>query len=122
MGFGYFSLSKFLKHRVKKAVDFIFQFEKNLAAYCKKRGFDGVICGHIHHAEIKEIDGIVYMNDGDWVESCTALVEHHNGQWEIVTWTQEKDNVDIDNSSSSYKRSKRRAGESGVDVSRPSVV
>ena len=54
--------------------------------------FDGVICGHIHHAEIKDIDGIKYMNDGDWVESCTALVEHHDGRWEIITWTKEKDN------------------------------
>jgi UDP-2,3-diacylglucosamine pyrophosphatase LpxH len=99
-GFGYFSLSLFLKHRVKKAVDFIFHFEHNLADYCRKRGFDGVICGHIHHAEIKEIDGVVYMNDGDWVESCTALVERHDGTWEIVTWTQETDNVvdDIDSS------------------------
>jgi UDP-2,3-diacylglucosamine pyrophosphatase LpxH len=85
-GFGYWSLSKYLKHRVKKAVDFIFQFEKNLAGYCKKRGFDGVICGHIHHAEIKDIDGVVYMNDGDWVESMSALVEHHDGQWEIIYW------------------------------------
>ena len=91
-GFGYFSISKFLKHRVKKAVDFIFKFEENLANYCKKRGFDGVICGHIHHAEIKEINGVMYMNDGDWVESCTALVEHHDGRWEIITWTKEKDN------------------------------
>ena len=98
LGFGYFSLSLYLKHRVKKAVDFIFHFEKNLAVYCKKRGFDGVICGHIHHAEIKEIDGVVYMNDGDWVESCTALVEHHTGRWEILTWTQtnDKDNIDSD--------------------------
>lgn len=86
-GFGYWSLSKYLKGKVKKSVDFIFQFEKNLAGYCKKRGFDGVICGHIHHAEIKDIDGIAYMNDGDWVESLTALVEHHNGTWELVTWT-----------------------------------
>jgi UDP-2,3-diacylglucosamine pyrophosphatase LpxH len=93
MGFGYFSLSQYLKHRVKKAVDFIFKFEQNLAAYCKKRGFDGVICGHIHHAEIKTIDGVVYMNDGDWVESCTALVEHWDGRWEIVVWTQEHDHV-----------------------------
>ena len=85
-GFGYFSLSQYLKARVKKAVDFIFQFEKNLAGYCKKRGYDGVICGHIHHAEIKYIDDIVYMNDGDWVESCTALVEHIDGKWEIVQW------------------------------------
>jgi UDP-2,3-diacylglucosamine pyrophosphatase LpxH len=92
MGFGYFSLSRFLKYKVKKAVDFIFHFERNLAAYCKKRGYDGVICGHIHHAEIKYIDGVRYMNDGDWVESCTALVEHHDGRWEIITWTKEKDN------------------------------
>jgi predicted phosphodiesterase len=70
----------------------MFQFEKNLAQYCKKRGYDGVICGHIHHAEIKEIDGVIYMNDGDWVESCTALVEHHDGKWEIITWTKENDN------------------------------
>ena len=85
---GYWSLSKYLKYKVKKASDFLFQFERNLAAYCKKRGYDGVICGHIHHAEIKEIDGVTYMNDGDWVESMTALVEHHDGGWELVTWTQ----------------------------------
>jgi predicted phosphodiesterase len=94
----------------------MFQFEKNLAGYCKKRGFDGVICGHIHHAEIKEIDNVIYMNDGDWVESCTALVEHWDGHWEIVIWTKESDNVDTDNTSSSYKRLKRRAGTSGADI------
>ena len=98
LGLGYWSLSKFLKHRVKKATDFMFQFEKNLATYCKKRGFDGVICGHIHHAEIKDIDGIIYMNDGDWVESMTALVEHHDGKWEIITWTKETDNEGKNNS------------------------
>ena len=112
MGFGYWSFSLYLKHRVKKAVDFVFRFEKNLAAYCKKRGFDGVICGHIHNAEIKEIDGIIYMNDGDWVESCTALVEHYDGQWEIVTWTKENDDVVIDNTSSTRKRSNRYTSES----------
>ena len=90
MGFGYWSLSKFLKHKVKKAVDFMFKFEQNVTAYCKRKGFDGVICGHIHNAEIKMIDGIVYMNDGDWVESCTALVEHHDGRWEIITWQEIK--------------------------------
>jgi UDP-2,3-diacylglucosamine pyrophosphatase LpxH len=107
MGFGYFSLSKYLKYKVKKAVDFVFKFEENLANYCKKRGFDGVICGHIHHAEIKEINGVTYMNDGDWVESCTALVEHWDGKWEIITWTQEKDNVANDISSSTPQRSAR---------------
>ena len=117
MGFGYFSLSLFLKRRVKRAVDFIFKFEQNLANYCKKRGFDGVICGHIHHAEIKEISGVVYMNDGDWVESMTALVEHWDGHWEIVTWTKESDNVVDDIDSGSYKQSKRHSGKSGDSVS-----
>jgi UDP-2,3-diacylglucosamine pyrophosphatase LpxH len=118
MGFGYFSLSQFLKHKVKKAVDFIFKFEENLANYCKKRGFDGVICGHIHHAEIKEINGVTYMNDGDWVESCTALVEHHSGKWEIITWTKEKDDVVTDPDSDSRERSNGPARKSGVTVSR----
>lgn len=90
-GLGYWSLSKYLKTKVKKSIDFIFQFEENLAAYCKKRGFDGVICGHIHYAEIKEINGVTYMNDGDWVESLTALVEHHSGEWQIITWKLEKE-------------------------------
>jgi len=117
IGFGYFSLSRFLKHRVKKAIDFIFQFEQNLASYCKKRGFDGVICGHIHHAEIKQIDDVMYMNDGDWVESCSALVEHHNGQWEIITWTQEKDHVVDDIDSRPHKRSKRHTSTSDAGIS-----
>jgi len=119
MGFGYWSLSKYLKHRVKKAVDFIFQFEKNLAGYCKKRGYDGVICGHIHHAEIKDIDGVVYMNDGDWVESCTALVEHWDGRWEIITWTKERDDVVDDIDSSSHKQSKRYSGQDRTTVPQP---
>ena len=121
-GFGYFSLSQYLKDRVKKAVDFIFKFEQNLAAYCKKRGFDGVICGHIHRAEIKQIDGVIYMNDGDWVESCTALVEHLDGRWEIVTWTKEKDRVDIDTDGSSHKQPKGYSGESGDTVSQSTDV
>ena len=122
MGFGYFSISKFLKHRVKKAVDFMFKFEENLANYCKKRGFDGVICGHIHHAEIKEINGVMYMNDGDWVESCTALVEHWNGRWEIVTWTKEKDRVDIDTDSSSREQSSGRSGKNRTSIQRPNEL
>jgi UDP-2,3-diacylglucosamine pyrophosphatase LpxH len=112
LGFGYWSLSKYLKYRVKKAVDFVFQFEKNLAAYCKKRGFDGVICGHIHHAEIRDIDGVVYMNDGDWVESMTALVEHHTGVWEIITWTKETDDVVANINGSSHQQSARRSRKS----------
>jgi UDP-2,3-diacylglucosamine pyrophosphatase LpxH len=84
MGFGYWSLSKWLKHRVKGAVDFMFHFEKTITDYARRRGFDGVICGHIHYAEIKNINGIIYMNDGDWVESLTALVEHEDGRWQII--------------------------------------
>jgi UDP-2,3-diacylglucosamine pyrophosphatase LpxH len=84
----YWSLSAFIKHKVKKAVEFINSFEDAVARQCKKMGYDGVVCGHIHHAEIKDMDGITYYNDGDWVESCTALVEHMDGRMEIVTWAQ----------------------------------
>jgi len=91
LGFGYWSLSKYLKKKVKKAIGFVFEFEKTITDYCKKRGYDGVICGHIHTPEIKDIDGIAYMNDGDWVETCSALVEHFSGRWEIVYWTEIKD-------------------------------
>jgi UDP-2,3-diacylglucosamine pyrophosphatase LpxH len=119
LGFGYFSLSKYLKYKVKKAVDFVFKFEENLANYCKKRGFDGVICGHIHHAEIKEINGVAYMNDGDWVESCTALVEHWDGHWEIITWTREKDDVDTDTNSGSREQSSGRARKNRTGIQGP---
>ena len=101
-GFGYWSLSQFLKQRVKRAIDFIFHFERNLTDYCRKRGFDGVICGHIHKAEIKMIDGIAYMNDGDWVESCSALVEHMDGKWELIFWTKETHDVDFVSDSSQH--------------------
>ena len=87
-GFGYWSVSKYLKLQIKRAVSYIFEFESNITNYCKKKRFDGVICGHIHTAEIKNIDGTIYMNDGDWVESCTALVEHMDGRWEIITWNE----------------------------------
>lgn len=86
LGFGYWSLSKWLKSQVKTAVGFIFKFEHNLAEHCKKKGYDGVICGHIHHADIKKIGEVMYMNSGDWVEGCTALIEHLDGSWEIITW------------------------------------
>ena len=70
------------------AVNFISAFEETLAKEAKKRQLDGVICGHIHHAEIRDIDGIVYCNDGDWVESCTALVEEWDGSLRIVHWVE----------------------------------
>ena len=97
----------------------MFKLEENLANYCKKRGFDGVICGHIHHAEIKQIDGVTYMNDGDWVESCTALVEHHSGVWEIITWTREKDDVDTDIDSSSREQPSGRSGKNRTGIQGP---
>lgn len=92
LGLNYWSFSKWLKYKVKKAVDFIFHFELNITEYAKRKGYDGVICGHIHHAEIKMINSISYMNTGDWVESCTALIEHKNGDWEIKNLLLEKCN------------------------------
>lgn len=86
MGFGYRSMSKFLKDKVKDAVSFIFKFETNLTTYAKKHDYEGVICGHIHTPDIKVIDDIIYMNDGDWVESCSALVETMDGEWKIIYW------------------------------------
>jgi UDP-2,3-diacylglucosamine pyrophosphatase LpxH len=86
MGFGYFSVSAFLKTRVKNALQFIENFEAAVAEEARRRGVDGVICGHIHKAEMRDIDGIAYVNDGDWVESCTALVEHPDGRLEILEW------------------------------------
>src|SRR3546814_9450219 len=76
MGLGYWSLSQYLKHKVKDAVSFISAFEDALAKEAKRRGFDGVVCGHIHKAQIREVDGILYCNDGDWVESRTRSEEH----------------------------------------------
>ncbi|WP_305856274.1 UDP-2,3-diacylglucosamine diphosphatase [Balneatrix alpica] len=90
-GMGYWSLSAYLKHRVKKAVSFISEFEEALAHECQRRGFDGVVCGHIHHAEIRKVGEVRYLNCGDWVESCTALVEHLDGRIELVRWVRQRE-------------------------------
>ncbi|HEY4083950.1 MAG TPA: UDP-2,3-diacylglucosamine diphosphatase [Burkholderiaceae bacterium] len=87
LGMPYWSLSKYLKQKVKRAVSFISDFEVAVAREARKRGVDGVVCGHIHHAEMRMIDGVLYCNDGDWVESLTALVEHHDGKLEILDWS-----------------------------------
>jgi UDP-2,3-diacylglucosamine pyrophosphatase LpxH len=89
LGYPYWSLSAWLKRQVKEAVKAIDRFEAALAAEARRRGCDGVVCGHIHHAAIREVDGVVYMNDGDWVESCTALVEHADGRLELLDWAAE---------------------------------
>jgi UDP-2,3-diacylglucosamine pyrophosphatase LpxH len=86
LGLPYWSLSKYLKLKVKRAVNFIGDFEAAVARAARERGADGVVCGHIHHAEMRWIDGVLYCNDGDWVESLTALVEHPDGRLEIVDW------------------------------------
>ena len=86
LGFSYWSLSQFLKHKVKNAVSYITDFEIALAQEARRRGVDGVVCGHIHKAEIRQIGDVLYCNDGDWVESLTALVETEQGELAILHW------------------------------------
>ncbi|MFV0622467.1 UDP-2,3-diacylglucosamine diphosphatase [Sphingomonas sp. ac-8] len=86
MGLPYWSLSAYAKHRVKNAVSFISRFEETVAHAAAERGVDGVVCGHIHTAEIRRIGDVTYYNDGDWVESCTALVEHADGRMALIDW------------------------------------
>jgi UDP-2,3-diacylglucosamine pyrophosphatase LpxH len=86
-GLKYWSLAGYLKHRVKNAVSYIGRFEQAVALEARRREVDGMICGHIHRAEVRRIEGVLYANCGDWVESCTALVEHHDGRLELMRWT-----------------------------------
>lgn len=86
LGFTYWSLSAWAKLKVKNAVNFIGRFEETLAAEAARHGVDGVICGHIHSAAQRDVDGLIYINTGDWVESCTAVVEHEDGRMEIIHW------------------------------------
>ena len=86
LGYPYWSLSSWLKRQVKGAVKAMDRFEAALAGTARERGFDGVVCGHIHHAEMRDLGGVLYLNCGDWVESCTALVEHQDGRIELVDW------------------------------------
>ena len=89
LGLPYWSLSKMAKHKVKNAVEFISQYEEVVARAAAQRNVDGVVCGHIHTAEFRDIDGVEYWNDGDWVEGCNALVEHEDGRMEILHWPEE---------------------------------
>lgn len=86
-GLRYWSLAGYLKHKVKNAVSYIGNYERAVATEAGHRDLDGMICGHIHHAEMRDIQGVTYCNCGDWVESCTALVEHHDGRLELLRWT-----------------------------------
>jgi UDP-2,3-diacylglucosamine pyrophosphatase LpxH len=81
---GYWSLAGYAKTRVKRAVSFIFDFEDSVIHAVRERGLDGVICGHIHNAALRRVDGITYINCGDWVDSCTAIVEHLDGELELI--------------------------------------
>ena len=89
----YWSLAAYLKHKVKNAVQYIGQYEEILAAEAERRRVDGLICGHIHHAEISQIGDVIYMNCGDWVESCTALVERWDGTIELIHWADKREVV-----------------------------
>ncbi len=87
LGLPYWSLSAYLKHRVKTALNYVTDFEGAVAREARQRQLQGVVCGHIHRAQMRDIDGVLYCNDGDWVESLTALVEHHDGRLELVDWS-----------------------------------
>ncbi|MEI7737259.1 MAG: UDP-2,3-diacylglucosamine diphosphatase [Betaproteobacteria bacterium] len=86
LGLPYWSLSAYLKHKVKSALNYVTAFEDALAQEAKRRGFHGVVCGHIHRAQIREIDGVLYCNDGDWVESRSAMIENFDGSLELLFW------------------------------------
>ncbi|MCQ8240945.1 UDP-2,3-diacylglucosamine diphosphatase [Rhizosaccharibacter radicis] len=104
LGLPYRSLSAWAKRQVKGAVKAIDRFETALAAEARRRGLDGVICGHIHHAEMRDLGGVLYINDGDWVESCTALLEHPDGRLELIDWAEQR--------RLSFAETRRRDGQS----------
>ena len=89
MGLPYWSLSTYLKHKVKSALNYVTSFDVAVAQAARSQGHDGVVCGHIHRAEMRDINGTLYCNDGDWVESRSALVEHLDGHLELVYWNAE---------------------------------
>jgi len=89
LGKDYWSLAAYLKHKVKNAVQYISRFEEAVVRAARHEGVDGVICGHIHRAESTRMDGVTYMNCGDWVESCTALMEHRDGRIELLQWREQ---------------------------------
>ena len=102
----YWSLAKYLKLKVKNAVNYIGSFETALAHLAKDRRVDGVVCGHIHHAEIRHINNVLYCNDGDWVESCSSMIERDDGSLELIYWNED------------YKRTLTPVSEQAIEESR----
>ncbi len=109
LGLTYWSLSAWAKLKVKNAVNFIGNFEDALASEGARNKVDGIICGHIHHATIRDMHGVRYMNTGDWVESCTGLVEHYDGSFEIIVWKTIKPDEETDQTPSPAEAEARRA-------------
>jgi UDP-2,3-diacylglucosamine pyrophosphatase LpxH len=89
LGLPYWSLSNYIKHRVNNAVKYVNRFEDAVAYEANRHNVDGLICGHIHRANLRQVNGIEYCNTGDWVESCTALVERHDGTLELINWAEQ---------------------------------
>ena len=111
----YWSLSQFLKHRVKSAVSFISAFETAMLTEARRRRCDGVVCGHIHKPEMREVNGVLYLNSGDWVESLSALVEHHDGRLELLNWQNYGDKV---RNKASYLKPSNEPAFLGIGVER----
>src|SRR5689334_4185396 len=111
LGYQYWSLSAYLKHRVKNAMQYIGSFADAVLTEAHRWGVDGVVCGHIHHAEIREMNGVLYCNDGDWVESCTALVEHYDGHLELIYWTTEERDDELDDEASTMSGAEKQGSE-----------
>ena len=95
LGMPYWSLAAYLKQRVKRAVNYIGEFETALAQEAHRHNAQGVICGHIHHAAMRPVGDIVYINTGDWVESCTAVAETEDGIFEIIRWTSPSQDLSV---------------------------
>jgi UDP-2,3-diacylglucosamine pyrophosphatase LpxH len=90
----YWSLATYIKQRIPNARQVIDVFERAAVKEAERRGLDGVICGHIHQPALKEIDGLLYCNDGDWIENCTLLSESHDGELELLQWTETQQSLD----------------------------
>jgi UDP-2,3-diacylglucosamine pyrophosphatase LpxH len=118
LGLPYWSLAGYLKRQVKEAGNFIAQFEASLTDAARESGADGVVCGHIHQARMKTVDGILYLNDGDWVESCTALVEHLDGRLELIHWPDPLLRADAKAAASAKKRENDNDGTKADKSSR----